>query len=128
VTDQVPMREDATDQHQQPYARRTITLDPESDAVLEALHEESGKPYSEVVRLGLMSLRGNRRLIRHALSQPMNALRLKLNILAAICGKDDPGTLEIVEEMHEQFRRIDSILAPPLRVTSDPDVARRAGS
>ncbi len=103
------MSEDIDDR----YARRHITLDQEADALLEALHRESGKPYSEVVCLGLQSLHGNHLLFRQALSQPLNSLRIKLNLLTAVCARDDPGTLELIGGMHAEFRRVETILAPP---------------
>ena len=102
------------------YARRHVTLDPEADALLEALHQESGKDYSEVVRLGLASLRGDKRLIRHALSQPLSGLRIKLNLLTAVCAREDPGTLELIEGMHAEFRRVETILAPPVIPPASP--------
>lgn len=93
------------------YARRNITLSPEADETLEALRDETGKSYSEIVCLGLASLRGNQRMIRHVLAQPLGALRLNLNLLAAMCG--EKTSVEIVAACNDQFRRIDQLLDPP---------------
>ncbi len=93
------------------YARRSFTLAPDADDVLVELHEQTGKPMSEVVCLALLGLKGNNRLLRHSLATPLNALRLKVNLLAAL--HQSPGDELIHREIREEFQRIEGILSPP---------------
>lgn len=102
----------AEDDH---YHRRSLTLDREADALLEQLAADTGKPLSQVVCLGLRSLIGDRRMLRHALAQPLNALRMTTHMLAT-----QPGDAELHAQVAGQFTRIGTLLSPPknLRATS----------
>ena len=92
------------------YPRRTFTLDPDTDALLERLATESGKGYSELVCLGLLSLVGDRRMLRHVLAQPLNGIRLNANLLATMRGADAEPVMQVI---NENFKRIEALLEPP---------------
>ena len=92
------------------YARRSVTLPPDAEAALERLHERFGKSYSELVALGLLSLEANHRLLRHALAQPLNALRLTTGLLAA----QHPDDVDLHAQIAAAFRQIEALLAPPV--------------
>lgn len=104
------------------YARRTFTLDPEADALLVQLGNDTGKGFSEIVCLGLRSLLGDRRMLRHALAQPLNSIRLNNNLLATLHPDDEP----IHQTICEGFTRIEAVLAPPKIVPPRQSLPRTA--
>ena len=65
---------------------------------------------SEVACLALLGLEGNHRLLRHALAQPVTALRLATGLLAA----QHPDDVDAHAQIAECFRRIEAVLAPPV--------------
>lgn len=85
-------------------------MSPDADAALVRLADRFGKSFSEIVCLALLGLEGNHRLLRHALAQPLNALRLTTNLLAA----QHPGDVDLHAQIAESFRRIEAVLAPPV--------------
>jgi hypothetical protein len=104
------------------YNRRTFTLSPEADRLLEELKGETGKGYSEIVCLGLLALRGNNRLLRHTLAQPLNRLRVNANLLAALHqGSED---VEIHREIRQAFEQVERVLCPP-QLPATPAAAER---
>jgi hypothetical protein len=92
------------------YPRRTFTLDPKANDLLEQLARDTGKGFSEIICLGLLSLEGDRKMLRHALGQPLNALRLNCNLLASMHPGDEP----LHQTIREQFQRVEQALAPPV--------------
>ena len=91
------------------YRRRSVTIDPEADALLEQLAADTGKGYSEIVCLGLRSLLGDRRMLRHTLATPLQSIRSHCNLLAATHPDDEP----VHQTIRENFTKIEAALAPP---------------
>lgn len=70
------------------------------------------RSYSATVCLALIGVEGNCRLLRHALAQPLNALRLNIELLTGQLA-DRPDATEPLAACREQLRRDEALRAPP---------------
>jgi phosphoglycerate-specific signal transduction histidine kinase len=91
--------------------RRTYSLYEEDLARLTRLEDRFGKPASEIIRLALMAVEGNMRILRHAIAQPVCAIKLYAH-LARHGVTPGPEAEETARDLEHVARELERLLAP----------------